>query len=138
MQKRGAVLNRTEFLAPVAALILLVWAGGAFYLNNEISKTRKEYLKKEETTARYEALKALWSEEANKKALKQMETMLRMYGIKPEVESKKGKRSYTFSVKAPQADRVLKKLLNSNIRIGRFTAKKISEDTLKVHVEVLR
>ncbi|WP_457592269.1 hypothetical protein [Hydrogenimonas sp.] len=131
-------MSSLKLLAAISAAVLLVWGGGALYLQKEIAKTRKEYLQKQEVFARYDALKALWSERARKKALKQMETMLRMYGIKPEIKKSRGKKSYLFSVKAAQADKVLSKLLNSNIPIERFAAKKISEDTLEVRVEVLQ
>ncbi len=131
-------MNSPKILAALAAAIVLIWGGGALYLQSEISKTQKEYLAKKEITARYEALKAFWSESARKKALKQMETMLRMYGIKPKIENIRGKKSYTFSVTAARADKVLGKLLNSNIEIEHISAKKSSEDTLEVRVEVLQ
>ncbi len=97
---------------------------------------QEEFFRKKEMTAKYEALKDLWSEKAQKDALKQMDTLLRIYSVKPKIVKRGGKKIYTFTLDAAKADKVLTKLLNSTLPIKTFSAKRIADNSLEVRVEV--
>ncbi len=129
-------MSSAKQFAALFALILAVWIGAALYLENRTSGLQEEFLRKKEITGRYEALRAMWSEKAQKQALKQMETLLRMYSVKPKTEKRGGKKIYTFTLDAAKADKVLTKLLNSTLVIKTFSAKRIADNSLEVRVEV--
>ncbi len=129
-------MSSAKQFAALFALILAVWIGAALYLENRTSGLQEEFLRKKEITGRYEALRAMWSEKAQKQALKQMETLLRMYSVKPKTEKRGGKKIYTFTLDAAKADKVLTKLLNSTLAIKTFSAKRIADNSLEVRVEV--
>ncbi len=129
-------MSSSKQFAALFALILAVWIGAGIYLENRTSGVQEEFFRKKEITGRYKALRAIWSEKAQKQALKQMETMLRMYSIKPKTDKSGGKKIYTFTLDAAKADKVLTKLLNSTLVIKTFSAKRIADDSLEVRVEV--
>lgn len=128
--------NRTKLFAAIFLAVLVVWGGMALYLERQIEKERSEYKKREAAVGRYEALKALWSQKAQKEAIKRLESMLRIYGIKAETKRVGGKKIYSFTVDAKRADKVLSKILNSNIAINSFSAKKVSDRELEVKIGV--
>ncbi len=128
--------NRTKLFAALFLAVLVVWGGTALYLERQIEKERSEYKKREAAVGRYEALKALWSQKAQKEAIKRLESMLRIYGIKAETKRVGGKKIYSFTVDAKRADKVLSKILNGNIAINSFSAKKVSDRELEVKIGV--
>ncbi len=129
-------MSSPKLFAALFALILMLWAVATLYLEKRTSRIQEEFLRKKEMTARYEALRGLWSEKAQKRAVKQMETLLRIYSVKPKTEKRGGKKIYTFTLDAAKADKVLTKLLNSTLIIEAFSAKRIADDSLEVRVEV--
>ncbi len=128
--------SQTKLFAALFLALIVVWGGTALYLERQIEKERIEYKKREDAIGRYEALKALWSQKAQKEAIKRVESMLRIYGIKAETKKTGGKRLYSFTVDAKRADKVLSKILNSNIAINSFSVKKVSDRELEVKIGV--
>ena len=129
-------MSSMKLFAAVSGLIVLIWVGGALYIDGKTSKLREEFIRKKELTGSYEALASLWSERAAKRALKQMERMLGIYSIVPKTERRGGKKLYTFTLEASKADKVLGRILNSNIVIRSFLARRTPDGKLEVRLEV--
>ncbi len=129
-------MSNLKLFASLSAIILFVWITGALYLDKKTSMIKDDFLKKKELSGRYEALGALWSKRASKEAIKHMETIFRMYSISPKTEKKGGNKVYTFHLDAAKADKVLGKILNNNIIIRSFFAKRVADNRLEVRLEV--
>jgi hypothetical protein len=116
--------------------LLLLWITAALYIDRKRDSLEKEYQERSRLVGRYHALKEVWSEKAQKKAAKRFETMLRLYGIRPEVTRKTDRKIYDFELDAKQVDTVLNKLLNSTLAIETFEARRKDDHTLHVKTGV--
>ncbi|BDY13460.1 hypothetical protein [Hydrogenimonas cancrithermarum] len=114
----------------------LLWITAALYMDSQKNTLEKEYHKRSTLVGRYHALKEVWSEKAQREALKRFETMLRLYGIQPKVAKKTNKKIYRFELDAKRVDTVLNKLLNSTLAIETFEVRRKDGHTLSVEVGV--
>ncbi|WP_300363330.1 hypothetical protein [Hydrogenimonas sp.] len=122
-------------LASIAAL-LVVWIAGALFIDHKTAAAEKAYREKHILIGRYESLKDLWSEKSQRHALKKFKTLLRLYGITPDIRKRRNRKIYTFRLEKKNADSVLTKLLNSNLAISTFKVRKIDRQHIEVSVGV--
>ena len=116
--------------------LLLIWLAAALYMEHKRDRLEAEYKERSELLGRYRALRSVWSEKERKEAAKRFETMLRLYGIRPEVTRKTDRKIYDFELDAKQVDTVLNKLLNSTLAIETFEARRKDDHTLHVKTGV--
>ena len=123
-------------LISIAALIV-TWIGVGLYIDHKRSLAEKELRQKELLHGRYETLKQAWSEKSRKRAVKKLNTLLRLYRVQPKTKKQRNQKIYTFTLEKRNADSVLNKLLNSHLVIKRFAVKKIDDQHIEVTVGVL-
>ena len=115
---------------------LLIWLLAAIYLHTETVQTEAAYKNRSQMTQRFEALRTLWSESAQKSALKRFETILRLYRIDAAKSRRNGRSLYRFDVGAAQADTVLGKILALPLAIASLTVRRKDDHTLHVEIGV--
>ena len=84
----------------------------------------------------YESLRKRWSQKSQRALQKRLETMLRIYNIRPEVTKHKGRKIYRFTLPQKRTDTVLGKILNMPLVLLRFVVEKSDASHVKVTLEV--
>jgi hypothetical protein len=125
-----------KIVAASLAALLLVWAGAAWFIHERTAAAERELHERRALLEKYESLRDRWSEKAQRKALKKFETMLRLYGIRPEMKKRRERKVYTFVLTRKNADMVLGKTLESPLAIRKLEVERIDDGHLKVRLEV--
>lgn len=118
------------------AALLLVWAGAAWFIEHKTLKAERELRERRTLVGRYETLQNRYSEKAQKAARKKFETMLRLYGVTPQIRKVRSTRLYIFTLDKKSADKVLNRILKSDLALSRFGVKRIDDTRLQVQVGV--
>ncbi len=126
----------TKIAAVAIAALLLVWAGAAWYIGNETAKAQKELEQRRALIGRYDTLKNRWSAKARRAAQRKLETMLRLYGITPKIKKLRTKKLYTFTLGKRNADKILGRILDSDLALEELDVKRIDERHLQVRLGV--
>jgi hypothetical protein len=130
------VNNFTKIALISIAALLVVWAGSAVLIEHKRAAAEASYRQKRVLTGKYESLKDQWSEKSQRHALKKFKTLLRLYGITPDIRKRRNQKLYTFKLDRENADSVLSKLLNSNLAMSSFKVRKVDDQHIEVTVGV--
>ncbi|WP_353661201.1 hypothetical protein [Hydrogenimonas sp. SS33] len=129
-------MNRV-LLASFAALAA-TWIIAAAVIGQKSSQAESDYRERARLIQRYDTLKSRWSEKGQRELRSKMETLLRIYGIRPDIQKRRDRKVYTFTLTKKRADNVMNKLLHMPLAISRLSAEKSDATHLKVTVELPR
>jgi len=118
------------------AALLLTWGAAAFVVESKTEALQKEYRERSQLLQRYESLKKRWSQKSQRTLQKRLDTMLRIYNVRPEVTKRKGRKIYRFTLPQKRTDTVLGKILNMPLVLLRFAVEKSDASHVKVTLEV--
>lgn len=127
-------MNRVIALS--LAALLLTWGAAAFVVESKTEALQKEYRERSQLLQRYESLKKRWSQKSQRTLQKRLDTMLRIYNVRPEVTKRKGRKIYRFTLPQKRTDTVLGKILNMPLVLLRFAVEKSDASHVKVTLEV--
>ena len=127
-------MNRVIALS--LAALLLTWGAAAFVVESKTEALQKEYRERSQLLQRYESLKKRWSQKSQRTLQKRLDTMLRIYNVRPEITKRKGRKIYRFTLPQKRTDTVLGKILNMPLVLLRFAVEKSDASHVKVTLEV--
>lgn len=127
-------MNRV--IAISLAALLLTWGVAALVIENRTDALQKEYRQRSQLLQRYKSLKTRWSQKSQRTLQKRLETMLRIYNVRPDITKRKGRKIYTFTLPRKRTDTVLGKILNMPLVLLRFVVEKSDPSHVKVTLEV--
>lgn len=127
-------MNRVIALS--LAALLLTWGAAAFVVESKTEALQKEYRERSQLLQRYESLKKRWSQKSQRTLQQRLDTMLRIYNVRPEVTKRKGRKIYRFTLPQKRTDTVLGKILNMPLVLLRFAVEKSDASHVKVTLEV--
>ena len=115
---------------------LLIWGAAAWWIDTKNETVQKEYRERLRLNAEFKSLEKQWSAASQRKLQHRLDTILRIYNVRPDIVKRNGRKIYRFTLPKKSVDTVLNKILNMPLLLLRFEVEKADATHLKVRLEV--